>query len=357
MLSRRAGSTCSARPRRHKKDRCCGFGAERYRIVEKFRTRRRPGILFGDPTAVSGPRHTLSSGRWLPEKGLAELNRRYQQALGKSNVTFTLEAPQNAAEAAARAAFTQRELGFVPSDNADDLLGWRNFLRGPYSDIAELNEAHGTSWSSFLEIPLPTGQNDPAGQWPDWRNYLRVSPVPGYAFKRKMWQEFLTRRYNSVNVLNSALVHAGDWESLDTVGFPTELRDGALLNDWFQFESVVLPTLEAAHQFTVLLPSTGGTAADTQHRQEQLRLAKRLVELEKPAHTIFAVKFYWAMFRLGEARLGQDSLLGLGGRDPALMPPSVLGQTYLAESHLAPGHPFDVKDRQVVGRNRLRARP
>jgi hypothetical protein len=111
--------------------------------------------------------------------------------------------------------------------------------------------------------------------------------------------------------------------------------------------------LEAAHQFTVLLPSTGDTAVDTQHRQEQLRLAKRLVELEKPAHTIFDVKFYWAMFRLGEARLGQDSLLGLGGRDPALMPPSVLGQTYLAESHLAPGHPFNVKDRQVVGRNRL----
>jgi len=57
------------------------------------------------------------------------------------------------------------------------------------------------------------------------------------------------------------------------------------------------------------------------------------------------------LFRLGEARLGQDSLLGLGGRDPALLPAAVLGQTYLAESRLTPGHPFDVKERQVVGRD------
>ena len=83
-------------------------------------------------------------------------------------------------------------------------------------------------------------------------------------------------------------------------------------------------------------------------------MAGRLVELEKPAHTTFAVKFYWAMFRLGEARLGQDTQLGLGGRDPALLPPAVIGQTYLAESRLAAGHPFNVKERQVVGRDRLR---
>ena len=348
----RNGATRSSR---RKKTRCTCASVERYRIVERFRTRRRPGVLFGDPTAVSGPRHTLSVGRWLPEKGLAELNQRYQKATGRTDVTFTLDVPDDATLATARAAFAMRELGFVPSDNADDLLGWQNFLRSAYGGlIADLQAAHGTSWSSFDEIPLPSGQSDAAGQWPDWRNYQRLSPVTAYARKRKMWQEFLTRRYNSVNVLNSAAVHAGDWESLDAVGYPTALRDGALLNDWFQFESVVLPTLEAAHQFTVLLPFVGGLAADTQRQREQLQLAGRLVELEKPAHTTFAVKFYWAMFRIGEARLGQDTQLGFGGRDPALLPPAVLGQTYLAESHLAAGHPFNVKERQVVGRDRLR---
>jgi phage tail-like protein len=348
------GSSCSGSSRSGKrtKQRCRCSGVERYRIVERFRTRRRPGVIFGDPTAVSGPRQTLSSGRWLPEKGLADLNRRYQEAIGKTGETFSLDVPTNAAEAAARAAFAQAQLGFLPSDNADDLLGWRNFLRSRYSgDISGLNKLPGVSWSSFEDITLPSGQNDPDGLWPDWKAYLRVSPMPTYAFKRRMWQEFLTRRYNSVNVLNSASVHASDWPSLNATGYPTELRDGALLHDWFQFESVVLPTLEAAHQFTVLLPSTGETATDTQRRREQLRLAERIVELEKPAHTTFAVKFYWALFRLGEARLGQDSLLGLGGRDPALLPAAVLGQTYLAESRLTPGHPFDVKERQVVGRD------
>lgn len=349
------GCGSAARSSRRKKVRCqCGL-VERYRIVERFRTRRRPSVLFGDPTTVSGPRHTLSAGRWSPDKGLAELNQRYQKAVGRTDVTFTLEVPGDAALAAARAAFAEQELGFVPSDNADELLGWQDFLHSTHSEgITELQAAYEASWSSFELIPLPSGQNDGIGQWAEWRNYQRVSPVTPYARKRKLWQEFLKRRHNSVDVLNSVAVHGSDWESLDTVGYPTSLRDGALLYDWFQFESVVLPTLEAAHQFTVLLPFVGGRAADTQRQREQLRLAGRLVELEKPAHTTFAVKFYWAMFRLGEARLGQDTQLGLGGRDPALLPPAVLGQTYLAESHLAASHPFNVKDRQVVGRDRLK---
>lgn len=62
------------------------------------------------------------------------------------------------------------------------------------------------------------------------------------------------------------------------------------------------------------------------------------------------MKFFWAMFRLGEVRLGDDTLLDYGSRAPGLLPPMVLGQEHLAESYLAPGHPQDVRERQVVGR-------
>ena len=134
------------------------------------------------------------------------------------------------------------------------------------------------------------------------------------------------------------------------VTLPTQLSQ---LSDWFQFESLVLPTLAAAHRFSVLLPFTGYTSADLDLRSQQLDLAGRLIELEKPAHTAFDVKFYWALFRVGGARLGIDTVLGLGGRDPALLPDAVLGRTYLAETRLAAGYPFNVTERQIIGRDQL----
>src|SRR5207253_641187 len=80
--------------------------------------------------------------------------------------------------------------------------------------------------------------------------------------------------------------------------------DGPALVDWYQFESVVQPMLRAAHRFSVVLPvPAGGTAEQHRARMEQ---ARRVVELEKPAHTVFDVRFYWAMFRVGEARLGVE---------------------------------------------------
>jgi len=102
-----------------------------------------------------------------------------------------------------------------------------------------------------------------------------------------------------------------------------------------------------------LLPFTGQTLTAVEDRQQKLQLAQRIIELEKPAHTTFDVKFYWALFRLGEARLGAETVIGLGGRDPALLSAALLGQIYLSETYLAADHPFNVTDRQVVGRDRL----
>ena len=63
-----------------------------------------------------------------------------------------------------------------------------------------------------------------------------------------------------------------------------------------------------------------------------MALAQRIVEIEKPAHTVCDVRFYWAMNRLGEARLGADTELGPGSRAPDLIPAAILGRSYLGSA-------------------------
>jgi hypothetical protein len=70
------------------------------------------------------------------------------------------------------------------------------------------------------------------------------------------------------------------------------------------------------------------------------------VALEKPAHTQFTVKQYWALFRVGEVRLGLDTVLGEGGRFTWIR----LGDTALAEGKLAAAYPFVLTDRTVLAR-------
>jgi len=67
---------------------------------------------------------------------------------------------------------------------------------------------------------------------------------------------------------------------------------------------------------------------------------------------VFDVKFFWAAFRIGEVRLGYDTVLDRGSRALGF-PRMVLGQSFLAEGVLAPGHPFNVTERHVLERDRL----
>ena len=96
-----------------------------------------------------------------------------------------------------------------------------------------------------------------------------------------------------------------------------------------------------AHQFSVLVPHD--------LNDEQVDMVRRIVELEKPAHTAFVIKRYWDMFRVGEARLGLDTRLGLSSR----YTPLLLGVSYVPEGYLAAAYPFDVGDRVISDRDRL----
>ncbi len=95
-----------------------------------------------------------------------------------------------------------------------------------------------------------------------------------------------------------------------------------------------------AHRFDVLVPA--GLSADTLARIE------RIVAVNSPAHTAHAVRGYYDLFIVGQARLGIDTQLG---NSPSFSP-MVVGQGYLAGTYLGFPHPFELADRIVIDRDR-----
>ena len=311
--------------------------AERYRIVEKFLTRGLSPVEAGDPTeAGPGPSLVPAGGLWKPQQGAAALHVRYKNATGAEFFSLTPIVGDAGAEAA-RVAFAQRELGFVPSDPSEELAAWQAEAKDPEAALPE---------------DAPAGA-DVARAWHAFQTSSAAQP---YGRQQRLWWQFLLRRYVSLAALNQA--YATHWKEFEDVAYPGKVPANlARLSDWVEFETHVLPMLAAAHRFTVLLPVTRTTATSDASRRRELALASRIVELEKPAHTVFDVKFFWANFRVGEARLGSDTVLGLGGRDPALLPrETVLGESYLSES-LISGPALSLPGRIVTGRHQLKSKP
>jgi phage tail-like protein len=247
-----------------------------YRIIERFRLRTTPAIVAGDPTQALGPRPLDLGARWVPADGGDALATRFGLFLGRPGpVEWPMRPPDGTEAAAAWQAFTDATLGFVPSarpSDPDAQARWRAFLVRRYRTPAALSAAYGELLTSFGDVGLPDGELPP---------------------------------------------------------------DGPPLRDWYEFETVVQAMRAAAHRFTVLLPTElGEEAASAPAELARRNLAQRIVELQKPAHTVFDVRLYWSAFRVGEARLGEGTLLGLGSRSPQLLRPVVLGANALGESRL-----------------------
>jgi hypothetical protein len=180
---------------------------------------------------------------------------------------------------------------------------------------------------------------DAAADDPLWPAFLQL-----HSLDRTRWQSFLVGRYRRIRRLNDA--HGTQWEHFSEIALPDHLPETAASQaDWHDFESKLLPAAAAAHRFVVLLPQAS-VSADPAEAERRERLARRIVALEKPAHTSFAVRFFWAMNRVGEARLGTDTLLGQGSRAPKLLPPAILGRAHLGAAFIGPDGPATGADRR-----------
>lgn len=96
-----------------------------------------------------------------------------------------------------------------------------------------------------------------------------------------------------------------------------------------------------AHRFTVMVPY--------ELTDDQIAVVETIVTGASPAHTSFEIQRYYALFRVGIARLGQDTQLGYGEQFSAML----LGSSYLPGSYLEAPYPFNIPDRLVLDRNRI----
>lgn len=294
-----------------------GFGV---RVVERFRLRHAPGVVFGDPTELLGPGSTTNLTEWTPALGAEPLHARF-----------------------------------------------RAFLRERYDGaIGDLNAAWATAFASFDDPGLRLPAVRPAGsaRGADWKRFVEAEIGFTYAAvtdaDEPLYREFLARRYGQASAVNdayrldaaSALATFDDVKSrLWDAHFRDALPDGGLqLRDWIQFVSIVVPMARAAHWFTVLVPVEPDDVLEVQ--RERRELARRIANIEKPAHTAFDVRLYWGLFRVGEARVGLDTLIGQGSRSVAL----VLDRGLTGEGHLGFAEPWNVADRFVLGREAMTPR-
>jgi phage tail-like protein len=343
--------------------KACASRRDSIRIVEKYLTRRMPGIVFGDATEAAGPRLVSLTSRWQPSQGGTNLHERYSAFSNTQSdqpppaITFPLISPPDPVKAARWEEFARATPGFVPSSGpAVEVRQWQAFLRSRYADINALNEAHQTNHNDWEQVLLP--RDWPVGEKArkDWREFLAGSQTSRANLVRVLWQEFLARRYGRIRALNQA--YQTSWPAFESVPlFDALPPDGVRLEDWYQFESVAMQMWRTAHRFTVLLPVPMLRAFSLEDRRLRLDLARRIIELEKPAHTVFEVKFYWEMFRVGEARLQLDTLIDQGSRAPQLSPNLILGQGFVGESYLAPPVSEAANDRYILGRDLLARNP
>jgi len=166
----------------------------------------------------------------------------------------------------------------------------------------------------------------------------------------ELYRSYLRRKYGSVDHLNAAwrLTDSSRYADFDAIDLPPADRlpaDGTPLSDWIQFATVDVAAARNAHRFTVLVPVSPEMGPI--ERQHLLDRVAAVVERERPSHARFDVQLYWALFRVGAARIGLDSLVGEGSRFTSL----VLDAGFIGEGLLDEAHPWHVNDRWVSGRN------
>jgi phage tail-like protein len=285
------------------------------RIIEHYLLRGEPGVVLGDPSDVQTPGGVTATSSWAPAQGPAPIDQQFQ-----------------------------------------------SYLSSAYSNINALNQAWSTNYSGFNDPTLrfPSIQPSNAAEAADWTQFISTDLGFTYALvtanDEPAFQRFLIGRYGQASAVNTAYglngasaltsfsdVQAKLWNGL-AAGLPS---GGVFLQDWILFVSTVLPAQQNAHQFSVVVPVQLTDTGSTQ--MQRLSLAQRITQQEKPAHTSFDVKLYWAAFCVGQARVGIETVTGPSSRFAAML----LDQGSIGASYLGFVVPWNVRGRIVAGRDQL----
>lgn len=267
------------------------------RVIERFLKRRVPAPAVGDPTEGTAPGLVAGGDVWTPEQGASRLHELF-----------------------------------------------RGFLRRRHGTEAGLEAV----WGSVGGAPAfpPLVPEDPV-RAADWRAFVERSVAVPYAEVGpgdvELYRAFLERRHVRAERLSER--YGASWERFADVPLPHAFPSSEpRLTDWMDFASLIVPVDRAGARFDVLVPVEAGT--EEAEQADRLAFVERLVEREKPAHTEFEVKPFWDLFRVGDARVGLDTVLDRGSRYLPLLLPGAVGAVTAGRSH-----PWDVADRFVTGRD------
>ncbi|HCE43283.1 MAG TPA: hypothetical protein DET40_07025 [Lentisphaeria bacterium] len=112
------------------------------------------------------------------------------------------------------------------------------YLYGIYtSRIEAYNQAHGTSYKSYGEIPLPSRVPAESGiarrDWTDFvRNEIRLNFITLDSSLEAAFRKFVRRQYSSIEVFNKE--HSTSLSGFDAIPFPSRIDDAPYLRQDFE---------------------------------------------------------------------------------------------------------------------------
>lgn len=279
----------------------------------------------------------LPKNAWLPAQGRATLLAALGNDPGLSDpaelaAVLSGTSQTVVAGTASRSSVLRSALGFLPRSAVEELRFW-------------------SAWNTASTPVLPANEAETPQDRQAWTDYLDASQP--CAPLRQRWQDFLGRRWRRISALNEAW--GTRWQGFERIPCPDQLPPTeAALADWHRFEARVLRGLANAHRFRVVLPLPAGPL-DIHELARRRQSVLRVVEREKPAHTVAEVRFGFDLFRIGEARLGLDTRLEEGlARRPELAAlgysvnaatPALLGRTEIGGAIPVPPRPQPPADR------------
>ncbi|HQF54066.1 MAG TPA: phage tail protein [Fibrobacteria bacterium] len=274
------------------------------RIVERFLTRGRSPAFTGQTMSDLESAESTTVAAWTPSMGAAELHRRWSKATGGNESEFPILQTKPELQAL-WTGFCLEQIGLVPS-----------FARDTIDACGVLPE---------------TVLSETGNRKVDWLGNPNAMP-PKARHRLERWQGYLRRRWLDIERLNNAWKRdCASFESIPPFARVPDQEEA--LRDWIVFETFLEPIHSLAHRFRVLIPTAGplDDPADFERRRDH---ARRIAALEKPAHTSFDVEPYWALFRLGQARLGLDTVLDAGSRADAFAPWFRLGSSHVGSTRI-----------------------